>query len=411
MHLATIATLPSTASRAFTLTMGGEDLNITGESGAAFRVDIDSIEIDEQGPGGISGMTFDVYDTGLVVNIRSGALVEFWDVTSGWPLFRGFVQSWTERTEAPGRTLKVDCIGIEVLLDWLLIPANEPWVIPVGQVTSDSLTQKLYAVANGVGIPLNTGRADSPTQGNKTFPLGSAANPIAPLTGQPAANLTTPAGTTLREALRAVSEWVNPNPRPYDFTFAASVDFYGGLRIWYLHSDEFLLPSTALPTYPEDYPVLTIVEAGAGIHASRLDHTTDASSIYAAVLVQGGNAAGSGVVSAGSNAPGPVGVLSDTNITTSADRDTLGRAWLVDKVIGTRGSLDILGWTPGSEYRAGGHIVITNSQVGLSAQEFIISSIRKTFIRTSSGVRQNWRVSYGSLPPSVVRDVRRRMTT
>jgi hypothetical protein len=394
----------SHATTLYSVTVGGVDFNASGLASTPM-LDIESVEVEEQGPGGVSSMQCRIFDPTATITEPADGFVEFWDDANGWPLFAGFVQSWDSTTTGVGRWVNIDAIGIEVLLDWGVLPRD----VVLADTAFDpqklsAAVQVLAASVAGLGVSLNTTRAASggSTQANPVGVLGQGTGvSITPLIGQ--SNVVIEAGTSLREALRILSDGPYYPLQPPQ-NFAATVDFRRGLRAWSLFSDLFTL--NPYDPYPTDYPVLTVPEAlGTDQRASAMNFVKDRASEYAGVQVNGATAGASTFVSSGTGRPGPVGFINDTSITTAAEAVEAGRAWLATKVESTRGSCLIDGWLPDAEYRAGGHIIIVNTQAGVD-DEFVISAIRKTFIKTRGGVREVWTVSYGALPPSAVRDLR-----
>lgn len=386
MHAAVIATLPSTAARAYTLTVGGSDVNVGGQSGAAYMVDIDSMVVEEQGPGGVSSMSFDIWDPNLEIVLSEGQQVEFWDTTNSLPLFAGFVQSWSY-SGVIGRTVEVTCVGSEKQLDWMVVPTL---TVPSG-IDTRSAIQLLVANATGIGAQLRAFATTGSGSSSQAEPIGDMAPGAGTFDVGVAVALN---GETLREAIRKVieSSAVGAPIGTTGATASVTVDFWWGLRTY---------PSTST-SMPTDYVGQTIAESS-GTRASRLDHETDATGAVHQVYVKGGNAAGTGLVSDGSGISGEVAYIEDTSITTSDARDRAGTAYLADHVTATRGSYTVENFAPTTNIRAGATTTITNTAAGLTAAIYRIASIRKTFI----AAKQTWTVAYGGLRPSFVRASRR----
>jgi hypothetical protein len=392
MHAAVLATLPDTSARAYTLTVGGDDLNVTGQNGTAYLVPIDTIRVEEEGPGGISGMDFGVWDPNREVTITEGARVEFWDITNSLPLFTGFVQSWG-MSGIVGRTHDVHCIGIEVVLDWMVLLSDMTFA-----ALSDTAAalQALVANSSGIGISLRALSGTS-NDGDQAEPLGDLGFVISSHKGVLLNAVTVTAGTTLREAIRQVTDENVDNVAGVkgvgDAVPKVTVDFWYGLRAW--------------GSQPNDYVDLTVVDTvGAGIAATVLDHEMDAAGVPHAVLVIG-TGAGSGYVGDGSGIAGPTAVINDSTITTSAKRDSVALAYLSEHGTATRGSLTIENLTPTTNIRPGSRVIITNTVVGLTAAPFVIASITKSFVANV----QTWTIAYGGFRPSQVRQNRSRTRT
>lgn len=389
---ALIATqLTDRSSRTNTLTIGtlGEVLGPT--STTTYRTPIESIVVTEEGPGGVSALDFDIVDPSKAVTLTEGANVEFWDVTNSRPLFAGFVMSWTVKPEAIGRRFEVRCVGVEAVLDWMVVPAL---TIAAG-TRAHAAVQRIVGNAYGVGVQLRCLVDElSGFYGSQTFPTAALENVSAGTTTIEAVTLD---GETVREALRKVLDNALLDNSFTESTenvrAVATVDFWRGLRVW-LADDK-----------PSDYANATVNESGSSSSVSVLEHEVDAGGVARQVNVQGGNAAGSGVIGGGSGIPGPIAALSDSSITTAAGKVGAGTAYLSRESSSVRGRLTIHEFAiPTTNVRAGSKVTVTSTPLGLSSATYVISQIRKTF---SPGGRQAWAVTYGGLRPSVVRQFRR----
>jgi hypothetical protein len=361
--LAVLGTIADTSARAHVLRMGGEDLDVTNQNGSSYMVPIESISIEEEGPGGISGMSFSIRDPLKLVTPVAMAEVEFWDQTADLPIFRGFVQSWS-MSGIVERWIDIQCIGVEVVLDWMVIPTL---TIPAGTSTNTAI-QACYAAATGVGVSLRTGTSTS-DNGTRTNPIGEL-GPFATTSEDVVI-----AGDSLREAIRRVIDVspvasIGPGGPFGQYYGVFTVDFWLGLRVW-------LGPANQIPN---DYATLTVVDTvGSGTAATVLDFENDAGGIVRGVYVKGGNAAGTGLVSDGSGKPGPIAMLDDATILTSAARDSAAKAYLTDKSLATRGSITLERFSTSANVRAGSRLTITNTQAGLSAADYPIARIVKRF--------------------------------
>lgn len=391
MHAAFLANADHGA-RGYYLTVGNDDWNVTGQNtGISYKVDIDSITVEEEGPGGVSGMSFTLWDPSLEAVVQEAARVEFWDITNNLPVFVGFIQSW-DVSGVIGRFYRIQCIGIEVVLDWQVIPVDITFA--AGANTPDAI-QCLCAVATGIGVSLRSFRANSAvTNGTQATPIG-AIDPAAIATVGILANaVTVTAGTTLREGIRQLTDQNIAHSDTLRTVVGSgnpqvTVDFTYGVRAWL--------------SEPSDYADLTIVETVGSRAAADLKHSVDATGVPHQVWVEGGNAAGSGLVTDGTGEPGPVAVLTDSTITTSADRDAKAFAYLADKQASTRGSVTIEAYSPSTNIRAGSSVVLTNTAAGLTSASYVIAGIDKTFVASV----QTWVVQYGGLRPSFARQQRR----
>lgn len=351
-----------------------------------FGVPLETCDLTEEGPGGVSELTFTLEDPGLAApTLAQGQDVRFHDHLRDKPIFLGFVQSWSIRVLGIGRAFDVTCVGIENVLDWMLVPSL---TLANGSDFVASI-QSVMANATGIGVSLNV------TSGGGVD--GTQAQPVGNLFVFNSLNETvTLTGDTVREAIRkiaAVSPVADPFAIPYGQTYGlCSVDFWGGLRVW------------RASTKPGGYADLTINDAPAGpILGADLSHNV-AAIVPHQVYVQGGNAAGTGLVSDGSGIPGPVATFSDSSILAASTRDALGKAYLTDQITTERGSYTVETFVPSTDIHAGSRTTITDAQIGLSGNIFPIAAIRKTF---QGANLETWAITYGGLPPSLTRMLRR----
>jgi hypothetical protein len=390
---ALIATqLTDRSSRAWTLQVGMQPDILGGTSAAAYRVPIETIRVNEQESGGVSSMSFDIVDPTLAYTPTEMDFVQLWDVTNARPQFAGYLQGWTVKPEGPnGRRWMCRCVGVEAVLDWMVTRANS---YASGSNVREAV-QSIIGSAYGVGVALDFTSDD----GNGGY-AGTQSQPVASFTAIGSACLLTETvaieeGETVREALRKVLDVSVIDNHFYSTIDAArgvaTVDFYLGARV------------RIADAFPVDYADLTIAESGTT--AMVLEHETDALGAVRQVFVSGGNAAGSGVVSAGTGVPGPIAGVSNADSLTASAKEITGTAYLSRQASATRGRLAVstLG-IPSTNVRAGGEVVLTSTPLALTAQRFVISAISKTFL---PGGRQTWDVDYGGLPPSAIRVIRR----
>lgn len=392
--------LTDRTSRAYVLTINGVDMNVTGQTSPSWRVPIETIDLEEEGPPGISGLSLTIWDPSLQVTLLEMAPVFFYSVTEGRTLFRGFVDSWSATTQSVGRAFAVKCIGIEAVLDWMIMPAD---VTITAGVKIMAAIQSLYNMATGIGVPLSA-RADDAvgTQqggGNAAFTIGSfdAGTGSGQATDR---DIVVSAGETLRSAIQkaiaatdadsTASRGAVPGNAPIGFT---TVDFDTGLRAW----PEYNLPS--------DWVGLTVSDTTAAANAAAvLDHETDSGAVPRQVIVSdGGTPANVTIVTDGTGLPGPTADLTDSKLTTAALRQAAGAAFLAQYFISTRGRLTRAAYVPSGNVHTGRKLTLTNTQLGLSSATYVITSIRKTFI----GDKQEWTIAYGSRPPNPLGQLRR----
>lgn len=394
--------LTDQSSVAYRLTLDGLDFL---ERGGAFGVPIESIRVVEEGPGGVSSMSFVINDPDVEATFTTTAWVEFWDVTNDRPLFAGWVQNIAIRPTAVGRTIVVDCVGIEAVLDWMTVPYL--------QIFTDTHlaagVQAIIANATGVNVPL---RALSQPSGSEDY--GSQEYPIAGATaGFPATEYEVIIeGQSVREAIAqlviACNTWETGGGA------YLSIDFYSGVRLYI--GDPGTGNGILFAIAPSDFDALHYEMSGGIQRATVVDFSINPGGVVRGVYIQGGiprttgyDPIGSGLVSDGSGIPGPVAFISDDTSTTDAIRDTIGQDYLGQQSQSVRGSLRFEP-VDASElafynYRPGGRLTYEpDAQVMGELTFFTIFSISKSW--RPVGV-EDWTVSFGGFAPSATKQTRR----
>jgi hypothetical protein len=355
-----------------------------GMTGNGYGVPIETIEVDEQGPGGISSLTFTIDDpTGTATLPQDGDEVRFHDHVANLPYFGGLISSWAVRPGfgGQGRSIDVRCDGYEVILDWAIIPVDMTFA--TGTLPADAV-QGLIGNAQGQGA-LRDGMVLL-TGSSQAHPISS----FGTTTPLPYA-VTVTAGTSLRAAIDQVTA---PNAASRGgFNALCTVDFYRGVRLF---EDS---PFGSLAT---DYLDLTVTDTTAGPRAAEnLRHQTDATSIVRGVYVTGANAAGTGFLGDGSGKPGRIAYLTDSTIDTAAKLLDAQQTYLNATVLRTSGDLALTDWTPPGEVRPGSLLILTDAATGASGM-YRIMQITKRF----TGARESWRIAYGKLRPSATALIR-----
>ena len=363
-----------------------------GTIGNGYGVPFESVVFDEQGPGGVSSLSFQIEDPQNVITLSIGAEVRFYNVTRDRAEFTGWLQSWDVNVYGLGRIYTVQCIGAEAILDWAKVPSLN---IAAGTIAADAVCTAV-AAATGIGVPWraawNTGLGLE--DGNSTLPVGNL-NGVAPATTSVAVTVT---AVTLREAIRAILD-ATPNTTLAGIdtiqSSSCSVDMGFGIRVW---------RSTFSPG---GYASLTVNDAIAGpVVAGTPTNRIDGGGIERGVYVVGGNAAGTGFFGDNSGIPGDVAVLNDSTILTAAAASQAALAYLANKEASLRGQITLEpGMIPAGMVRAGSQITITDTQLGLSALNTIIGAIRRTY--TAGAADEEWLVTFGGLPPSLTAKLRR----
>ena len=391
---ALIATqLTDHSSRNKTLTLAGLDLIFQpAQQGNAYGIPIASIEVDEQGPGGVSTIKFDFSDpNGAGPTPNDGDELWYWDCITDVPLFGGFVSKWSSRPMAngQGRIVSIEGVGFESILDWAVLTSD--LAIPLG-TSLQAAIQSCAANAEGTGSLRAFGGVTS-----------SQAKPVAkllvggwlPPDGPTVYAITIAAGTSLREALRLVAQATatigSASPANPQFT----VDFYRGLRA---------MPDSAAASWASDYATLAVTDTVAGANAADgLEHETDATQIVRGIYIKGANAAGSGLMTDGSGKPGRIAYLEDASIDTAAKLASAQVSYLNQFVVAQRGQFDLRDWTPTAGVRVGSLLVLTDAQANATGT-YRLMQITKTFNKSG---RENWSLTYGGLRPSAAALIRR----
>lgn len=380
----------SAAGPARALYIEGDNV-LKGAGGNTFGVPESSIVVTERGPGGVSSMTFTLRDPGKVHTLAEGDDVLYYDLVNGRPEFLGWIQGWGVERFGLGRAFTVRCIGVEAVLDWLIVPSLS---LPALTTLRDAI-QAAAAVAVGIGVPLRAlsspGFAVYDVQGSQDAPIARfVAENLITITLQTQVDIT---AKTLRETLAAIFASTLPwfGTAATEFLGVATVDFYWGLRCY--------RPELG----PSDYAALTVADtAAAALAPENLKHNVDSGGRPRQAYVVGGNAAGTGMVPDGTGLAGPTAVITDATILTDDAKRNAARAYLKDKASTIRGSFELNGNTITTNVRAGSILGLTDSETGATGS-YAIAEI----VRTYQGARRSWRISFGGLPLTLSRQVRR----
>lgn len=377
---------------------GTDVLQGSGALGGRYGVPRESIEIVENGPPGVSSLKCLIRDPLKVITLTRGQPVFYQDHVNDRPLFRGFVQTWTIRPDGLGRTFALRCIGVEALLDWMVVPSI---TIATGTRVRDAI-QAIVGVAIGPGVPLRTGAGalGSGFAGTQDLPIAAFDQALKPdmLTVTPVVITAAP----LRQALAAVFSATIPTVVTDDtwrgaidqasYQGTATIDFRFGLRCY------------GKIVRPGGYADLTVTDTAAGTFvADGLGHTVDVGDVPAGVFVQGGAAAGTGVLAMGDGLPGPIRIISDSSVLTDVARRAASGAYLTEHgAVSERGGFALEDAAITTEVHPGSYVLLTDAETGATGN-YPISSITKTF----TGLRATWKITYGGLPASLPRSMRR----
>ena len=390
------AALTDHGARYATLTIAGNDLLIQpGTQGQRTGIPIDSILHVEKGPGGVSELRFSIEDPTGTVTLNRNDLVRFEKTAEAIPVFQGFVTSWVPEPMGPsGRRLMVRCSGLEIVLDWAKVAAI---TVPANLEAHTAVQLLVASVVNGLAYPLNT--ASGGVFGSYTTPIASylafttSAVPIA-------------AGTTLREAIGAVNDQIGGPGGPFSSDAANSwtVDSMGGLRFW-----QSLLSLVA--TKAGDMAELFVVDAqtspadgsgtvGSPMVAADIEYESDATA-PASVLVIGSGV--SALVHDVTDDPGDTAVLNDSSLTTLAQCQSAGLAYLAQYFNQRRASFNLNNKTPQPTFRAGSTVTFTDAGIGIASEVALVMQLERRFY----GTRENWAVTIGGMRASMVAETRR----
>lgn len=408
----TAAALTDHSARAKGLYVDGVDVAIQPAlfpgAGNRMGAPISSVKVQELGPGGVSSMTFQVDDPSNAFAPIDGAEVRFQDLVQDYTIFRGWVQSYksTPAFGDQGRVWDITAVGPEALLDWAAVTTTALSWAADAMTTTAAVVAQIIAACTGYG-PLRSAADDTANDGKSTAAFPTANYEVFPtvVPGSGNAACTISIGTSMRQAIlqamAAIGQIAFPKHSPFTVTTwdtLITVDMAYNLRMW-SRTD-----SLAALKMPDDYTALTVTDTPAAADAAEgLTYDVDATSIPRAVIVTG---TGVTVVTPdGSGKVGPVAVLSDATITTAAAATAAGRAYLATTRLGLRGTWR---WTDRAAVpaaRVGTLVTITDARIlGGSPLIAAVFGIDRSF--QPSG-REDWTVTYGGLPRSAARILRR----
>jgi hypothetical protein len=397
------AALTDHSAHTKSLTMDGTDLLTPPASGRQFMVPIESIDLVEEGPGGVSALQYTIEDPLAEFVTQEMAVVTFWDHVNDRPLFQGWMQSFNVVPwAAQGRSIHVSCVGVESLLDWMVVPTL---TIPANTSVVAAI-QSAVANATGIGWPI---RAFAVPDDFIHSQFSAQATPIGYNAATTLSADVTLDGQSLRDAIAqiiAASQQGTTFKTPRDYASSSvTIDFTSGLRVM----PNYLVNNVLNVAQPTDYSTLTITDTPAGTYAATsLNFTIDDVGVPRGVYVTGATPAVSGLYSDGSGIPGPVAQISDSTITTIAQAALAASDYLFQFATGVRGSFDLdpvaAGFVASGNYRAGAMVTFgADSQVVLAPMSFVIAAIHKSWAPGS----ESWSVDFGGFRPSAMKQLRR----
>lgn len=379
------AALTDHSARSKGLYLDGLDV-IVAPGTRSYGVPIETIEVEENGPGGVSAMQFAIDDPLKLVTVAEGMAVRYVDLVNDYTIFDGWVSHWDVVPDfgQQGRTIVVSCDGVEILLDWAKVVGT--FTFPVGSSGAAAAQALVAACSSG---PIRA-FVSSAVQSTQAQPIAS--NP------QLTVDVTT-GGKSLRECLRDVLSACTQSTGGTSTGSTFTLDFDFGLRVWTVPLGLEL---------PLDWGQLTLSDVGAN-NPEGLTASIDTSPVIRAVYITGGNAAGTGWVTDGTGLPGETVIgPTDATILTAEARQAAGAAYLAQFAVTIRGTLTLQDRAPATTVHAGGRLNLTNAAAGLAASapdtSYRIGSIRKRFLPST---RETWEITYGGLAPSAARLMRR----
>lgn len=357
-------------------------------TGNGYGTPLNTIEVTENGPGGVSSITFSIDDPLLQLVINVGDEIQFWDLANDQPEFGGFVQSWSvEPDYGIGRRLIVTGIGYEAILDWAIVTS-------LTLVAGMNVYEAVQSVVANATAPAGLLRV-----GSESGRYGTQANPLGRLTVSGSLPLNTTlvlAGVTVREAIRQICADMIDGFTPASFNAQWTVDFYKGLRL-------YRALASAANDQPTDWAKVVVTDVAGGTKvAEDANYETDGTGVVRGVYVKGGNAAGTVLFYDGSSKPGQVVILDQPTILTAFDAFTAQEAYFAQFSVGVRGDFTLSDWTPDANAHAGGLVTYTDTML-VTSGDYRIGSIRKTY----TGVRETWTISFGGMAPSAANLMRR----
>lgn len=383
-----------TPARPYMLLIGGTDV-IARPGGPDIGVPVESIVVREEGPGGVSSLTFECHDPTVVLGLSDGLEVAYWKGSN--LRFRGRLDGSGLRPDfGIGRGYTISATGVESWLDWLRLPGA--YTASVGGL---NLQNAIVEVAQRNPGPLKivTG---SISYGSFDQPIGQLdqAGYGIPFLNNPATP-TIASGTTLRAAIEQLAAAsVYPGTAgsvpQRGAAVRATVDFFYGLRVWPAYGN-------ALPT---DYGQLVVVDTYASTQvAATLTVDTEYAEAIHEVYVEGGNAAGSGLFGDGSGIRGEQGRVVVPSSTTADLAATAAQAFFGQQANSQRPKFTLEDYSPDETIHAGSLVQLIDAQTGFNAVQ-PIAAIEKRFKKNGL---EDWTIEAGGFALSAARQVGRNL--
>lgn len=399
------AALQTPATRPWSILLNGNDLTSPlGTAGHRVGVPIESLELDLEGAGGVSGASLLIDDPDRTIVPHEGDTVWIYDHTRGVPRFAGWIQSWANLPLGIGRQIAIEAIGREAILDWAFIPGT--LTIANGTDLEDAVLACAGAAIYPPGVELLafalvSEEGDARLGGGIgnwfTFDYHLVADAVI-------------TDTTLRDALNQVAS-LTASTGALDGSWSfpqikITVDFLGYLRVWV--------------GTPGDWADVVTRSGFASAFPAPADpqFLNDAAGACHAVYVVGGNAAGTGMVTDGTGIPGPIARLNDSTIITQDGKVAAGLQYMTNRSGIQRAPLRLEDYVPAGDAgtgvppdpdphpRPGARVSIRDAQLGVDpAVAYLMDGITIGF--SAGGDMEQWQISAGGRRPSAVNFIRR----
>lgn len=367
-----------------------DGLDVLKNSATSYGVPIESISLTEAAPGQVSSLSFTIEDPTGAIKVTDAAFVRFYDITRDLPLFTGFVASTTPVALGIGRAIEVECVGIEIVLDWWYSPATSLTGMTFAMAVQHIIAGAMRSGSVQVGVGY-TGLTASSITSNPPGPVSAGYWGVG-------SGSTAPAGT-VRQALQSVIDTFFANP-PFILSWSQpfTIDFRGYLRVAdnLTELQPFYVPYYAALGWNVNEYVKTLTLPTSGT-PSETEASIDSSGAVRAVYVTG-TGAGSGIVTDGTGKPGPVAAVSDSNSTSADARISIGGSYIHRQGVSIAGSVTVEEFldvgSVGSERRASMLLYLTDPNLGVVANPAAINAIEKTFLPNGKEI---WRISFGAV--------------
>lgn len=371
--------LTDRAARYYGLYIDGLDVSADRVPGNGYAVDTESVEIIEAQAGQVSSMRFTIGDPLNEITVADGARVTFVNLNKDVTEFAGWVDTATMRTVGIGREIEVSCIGIEAVLDWLVVGSV---TIAQGTPFTDAMQQILSAAA-GIGFGLSWGQGTTYDAGIQS-PAGISPKRDVTITGQ-----------TVRQAFEAVAaasldDFPPPGWIALTVTYGGVVLLKGVFTAATIFGTAQQVVSTSGPVYPANHEYSPI----------QGDSTR-------AVYVVGGNAAGTGLVPDGTGIPGQTAIVNEPGATTEQLKRAAAYAVMGRNGEFGAGTFTLENYTQTATRDAAKRVwsqwIVTDSVYGLSSVTVNVLRIVKRFHK---GGTETWTLTYGNRLRSAARQIR-----